>query len=236
LALIDAADHRVRSSPLLVVPQPEEHGEAVIVATGQLAGLCGTRGEARARALWLAAADISERLFRPFVEALWKLAALADGYWPSSPPPYGALPGELQRRLPAYAMLVEPDCAHVRNAVAHGHVKYFPEKRAVQMSDGRDGRITWQATMRLAELEAMARRMLDVAGLTYQRATHLYLLTSFLGPLMPLYAELSRALRTGEQDALKQTGRDIRVRVTEMFAEILQLRVASPSAQSRTPP
>lgn len=170
LTLWDAAHAGVRNSQLLALPNPVDHNLATLSAIARLAELRLTRREERARLLLQTGSEIAEQLYRPFLEALWKLSHLASGQRPPAPPKFGRLVQELERRL-GECCLVERDAAHLRNAVAHNRWTYLPKTNEVETHDLNG----WSRTMSLRELERTVRKMERLACDIWPKAAHAFL-------------------------------------------------------------
>lgn len=228
LALIDTAHAAVRNGPLLAVLNPAEHGPATLGAHGRVLAVVGTRGEERARLVLDAARVVSEQVYQPYLKAVWKLADLADGRVPRNPPPYGRLVQDLAERFgSSHPSLVEPDAAHIRNAVVHGRVAYVPRRHLVTMHDASG----WRAELTVREVDLLTRRMLKVAAEVYPKAINAFMEEAYFGAGLFVWREFARAVLAEDRAAIERTGAELNRRADEMFADIARLyRTAATAA------
>jgi hypothetical protein len=227
LALIDGSHAVVRNAPLLAVPDPQEHGRATLVARGRLAAIVGTRGEERARLVLDAAGITSEQVYRPYLQEIWKLVHLADGQAPPDPPKYGRLVQVLDERIRArFPSLVQPDAAHIRNAIFHGRAQYLPRRHALALHDASG----WRAEMTVRELESTTERMLKLAGDVYPKAVHAFMVDAIMRRSLPVWPELVRAVVADDRAATERTAAELKKRLDEVWAEIAQLYARAATA------
>jgi hypothetical protein len=223
LKLIDDAHRSVRNGPLLVVPNPVSHGNAVLGTFARVIAAAGTRGEERARLSLDAAGAIVEGPYQSYLKALWTLADLADAHAPTSPAQLGKLVPALATRLNAtYPGLVEPDAARVRNAVAHGHVKYLPRSprgHAVELTNA-DG---WSATLTIRDVVRLSERMLGFAAFVYPRTMTAFAEEAFLRPLLPVFPQLCRAIVADDRAEIDRVGGEFNSSTADLWTEIARL-------------
>lgn len=216
LRLIDSAHLGIRNGPLLATPEPEAHALALLLAQTRMAELRGKRGEIRARKLQDAVAQVSEGVYKPYLQAMWKLAELERGRVPQPPPAFGKLVEVLAERLQSYPTLIEPDAAHIRNAVAHRHAVYLPGEHAVELWDTSG----WRRTLSIRNLEVLTRRMLRVAGEVYPKAFQHFLQVVVVRPAIGAIPPLARAIRAQDQVAAEQWAAELRRHQELLFSDL----------------
>lgn len=224
LALIDEADRAVRHSPCIVQPEPTKHGQETLLARGRLLAIDDERGEARARALWSAAAAIAEPLYLDYLRRLWQLAELAEGRWPRDPPAFGKLVESLRTRLARFPNLLVPLCARVRNAVDHGHIDYNGRSRRIEMNN-KDG---WRAEMRTRELEALTRAMLREVDI-FRDSMHHFLNSRFLTALIPPFLSLFRAMKSRDDSETERAAAAINDVTEQWFSDLRAFAIRAAS-------
>jgi hypothetical protein len=131
------------------------------------------KGEARANATLLALGLTVERVYRFYLISIWELSYFRNEEMPpQDPPATGTLLKEVQRRLPDYPHLVEPDAVWMRNSAVHNPCEYNIQTDSVVMWDKNIPR----SEVKIDVLLAMVRRIYLVSAITMQRVAQLYLL------------------------------------------------------------
>lgn len=88
---------------------------------------------------------------------------------PIEAPATGNLIKEVQRRLPEYPHLIEPDAVWMRNSAVHNPCDYLTQADSVVMWDKNVPRIE----VKVDALLAMVQRMYSVSAVTMQRVAQL---------------------------------------------------------------
>jgi len=224
LGLFGAADARVRNSPLMLFMNLKfVLGMNTIAPTGELHRALREKGERRARLLLRAIADISEELYRPYLVEVWNLTEFADASprVPRRPPPgFGGLVEQLGKRLEGVEGIVDPLAVRIRNAVDHNHFEYKAKRKAVVLWN-KDG---WREEIAVDQLQALAERLLIVAGTTFPRVLHWSLQKSFLhSGLFSAVLKVPSAMQRNDEAELRRIGQEIESRTQAMYMDIARL-------------
>jgi len=169
LTLYEAADARGPVSPILTLVS-DPLGDDVICefrVMGKFDAANRRRGERRAQALFEAVPALVEKLYAKHLRSVWAMTQLAEGRWPSGPPPkLGTLVNLLSERLQSFPELIDRDAAHFRNAVAHDHA--VPLGGRVDLSDLKDPEkpspTDWRLSLALHAFETRLCKMWEVAS------------------------------------------------------------------------
>lgn len=220
LDLIDHAHASVRNGPLLACQHPEEHGKATLAAWERILCVSGLRGEPRIRALLDAIWVIWERVYHPYLRAVWKLLEIVEHRPPQVPPRGGQLMRSLQARIGAkYGDLVEPLALRVRDAVAHQHVVPNPSRKGVVLSN-KDG---WSDTFTVPDLERLAHNMMVTSTETLFDAMGAFLMEATMEPLLPAMPGFARAVVANDAAAIERTGELVNARHRAIWTDVARL-------------
>jgi len=229
LMLIQRAHRSVRNGPLLALRHPEHHGRATLHAWKHVLDVSRTRGEARANAILDAIAVIWEGVYQPYLQCIWKLAEVAAGRAPPSPPSQGPLVAALERMLtPSSASLLEPRAVRIRNAVAHRHFEYLPKQRAVMLSN-KDG---WTETFPVHDLEGMMHEMLVISTGTFDEAMNAFTEDAFMRPLLPLLPAFARAVVADDRAEVERIGLLVNDEAAGIWRDVAILFGRAPASTS----
>lgn len=136
-----------------------------------------TRGEKRAAAVLRALGEVAEVNYRYYLITLWQLSFFRKGEMPPAQvPTSGVLIKEVQRRLPDYPKLIDPDAMWMRNSAVHNPREYLVGEDALVLWDKNVPR----TKVRVDDLSAMVERMYTVSAVTIQKVGQLYLLRNLL--------------------------------------------------------
>lgn len=182
-----------------------------------------TRGEESARLALEGVGAMSERLYQPYLEKLWRLARYRLGRAPSdNVPAYGGLPSQLPDKW--RDELIEPLAVKVRNAVGHGKYRYDTASRSMEFWD-KDGSRS-HATRR--ELLALAGRMHHASAVLMQKVTSFYIHRLYLeSGVLEASASFGTLLRKNAAAELQLVTEDIERRLGDAFAQLAACHAGS---------
>jgi len=232
--LIGRAHSTVPCSPAAVGLDPVKRGEVVLPCYGELAEAIRGRGEARARRLAKAVAEIAESVHRPCLERLWALTQYAAQTPPGTPPKFGVLIENLQTALPAtdVALLVESRAAHVRNAVVHNRGRYDPVAHVMELRDLSG----WHASLSPRELQGMANRMLKLEEAVWN-AVSVFVIRTVWIPMFPFFRSCIAAARDRDAEGMRKAEAEFEAFRGRLFADLWRLhrRAADERHSDRRP-
>lgn len=180
LRLMGEADERIPYVSSIVAmhhAHPAERLHAQCAPLDLLRQAEQTRGERRATAVLRALGEVAEAVYSDYLITLWQLSFFRKGEMPPAQiPASGVLIKEVQRRLPDYAKLVDPDAMWMRNSAIHNPREYLVGEDALMLWDKNVPR----TKVRVDDLFAMVERMYTISAVTIQKVGQLYLLRNLL--------------------------------------------------------
>jgi hypothetical protein len=170
--ILDIYDQSAGVSPLVrgavVLGSPKTDVLDSVDFWGRIAETRQLSDELRAIALLEVIAAMVEGPYARYLRTLWCLVRLADGKFPPPPDSIGMMVNYLAPRFAAVPGMVDPDAAHVRNAVSHRNKKYDPgsgnilvwERPAKRAVNG----ATWSREFSIEALEAKLGQLVQATG------------------------------------------------------------------------